>query len=178
MVCAWEESSYMRGPLPPPASPHHDSRAAVWGNASSRDILSFFAKHELKHYVVVDMNIVACSVRLLSVRFLYHCNLFASSYVPIKERLPLYRNTHKSAQPPGSEALRWSRSSPSHLVVCTVIGTVGLWNPVSCDLVRGSGDKVFGERFARLLVSSSSRTLTSSSPTRTSSRTSEASTMT
>jgi hypothetical protein len=49
-------------------------------------------------------------------------------------------------------------------------GTVGLRNPVSCDPVRERGDKVFGERSARLLASSSSRTLTRtmSSPTRTS----------
>ena len=36
-------------------------------------------------------------------------------------------------------------SSPSRLAVPRV-GTIGLWNPVSCDPVRERGDKVFGER--------------------------------
>jgi hypothetical protein len=53
-------------------------------------------------------------------------------------------------------------------------GTVGLRNPVCCDPVREREDKVFRERSARLLASSSSRTLTkrTSFPTRTSSPTS------
>jgi hypothetical protein len=59
-------------------------------------------------------------------------------------------------------------------------GTVGLQNPVSCDPIRERGDKVFGERSARLLASSSSRTptRTTSSPTRTSSPTSTTSSAT
>jgi hypothetical protein len=178
MVCAWEESSYMRGPLPPPASPHHDSRAAVWGNASSRDILFFFCQ-AWTETLCCSGHEYCCMFSSPSARSfplpLQPVRLLLCAYK--REVAPLQKHTQKR-----TATWFWSfaliKIFPSHLAVCTAIGTVGLWNPVSCDVLRENGDKVFGERFARLLVSSSSRTLTSSSPTRTSSRTSEASTTT
>ena len=57
------------------------------------------------------------------------------------------------------------------------VGTVGLRNRTTLSPVREKGDKVFGERSARLLTSSS-RTPTTTSPTTTSSPTSTTSSTT
>jgi hypothetical protein len=115
------------------------------------------------------------SVRLLAVRLASRAACSPPS-VAIKERSLLSANTHHTATTASclqNFALPHSLSHPV-LRRAPRAGTVGLWNPVSCDPVWERGDKVFGERSARLLASSSSRTPTRTifSPTRTSSPTS------
>ena len=79
------------------------------------------------------------------------------------------------------------RSSPERriryylpLAIEFLITTVGLRNPTSLSPMREKGDKVFGERSARLLTGSSRtfRTPTTTSPTTTSSPTSTTSSTT
>ena len=131
------------------------------------------------------MNTAACSVRLPSLRFISQRSLFTSSYVPIKERSLLSRKMHIITCFPATVSSRALRCCSvllhPNLRRAPSVGTVGLRNPATSSPVREKGDKVFGERSARLLVFSSripSRTPTTSSPTTTTSRTSTTSSTT
>jgi len=173
-----------RAPPPLPATPRHDAtrRAASCGNEPSR-CLNFC--HALRVYerslgswkvfAVVDIEYERCTLRLLSVRFISlvpfssRRSLSPPSLAPIKGRSLLSERRTRTSS---------SRHRFLYLSCCSLphpglrraprVVTVGLRNRTTLSPVREKGDKVFGERSARLLTSSS-RTPTTTSPTTTSS---------
>jgi hypothetical protein len=173
------------------ASPHHDARARRGLRNVPRCRAFLFIKHdwtmelnghvEAKKICLSRKWIRDCSVRLLAVRFTSR-DACSPPSVAIKERSLLSANTQHTATTASclqSFALPHNLPHPV-LRRAPRARTVGLRNPVSCDPVWERGDKVFGERSAHLLASSSSRTptRTTSSPTRTSSPTSTTSSVT
>jgi hypothetical protein len=82
--------------------------------------------------------------------------------VPIKERSPLSRSTHTKAHNHLLPKLCADQDLPHPILRrASWVGIVGLWNPISCDTVRESGNKVFGTASARLLTLSRTRTTSS-----------------
>ena len=115
-------------------------------------------------------------VRFVSLRcFTSRCSLFASfSRAYIREVAPLQRDTSEDPLPLATKFLSTAlllRSSPSRLAACTAGRDSRPLKPHLLSPVQEKGNKVFGERSARLLTSSSRtpRTLTTTSPTMTSS---------
>ena len=134
---------------------------------------------ELKRFSVVDTKFerrassaAACSLRLTSCR-----SLFASfSCAYIREGTPLQRDTAEDPLPLATKFLSTAlllRSSPSRLAACTAGRDSRPPKPHLLSHVREKGDKVFGERSARLLAASSRtiRSPTTSSPMSTTSST-------
>jgi len=145
---------------------------------------------KLKHFVCAwTLNSNGSPLRLLSVRFVSRIpfssrrNLSPPSLAPIKGRSLLSerrtRTTSSSRHRFLSTALLL-RSSPSRLAACTAGRDSRPPKPHSLSPVREKGDKVFGERSARLLAASSRtiRSPTTTSPTTTTSLTSTTSSTT
>ena len=97
-------------------------------------------------------------------------DLSPPSLVPIKGRLLLPERRTRTSPSSRNRFLSLSCCCLPHpgLRRAPRVGTVGLRNHTTLSPVREKGDKVFGERSARLLTSSS-RTPTTTSPTTTSS---------
>ena len=180
----------------PPASPHHASSrcAAGCGNEPSRCLNFCHALREYerslggwKVFAVVDIEYERCTLRLLPVRFVSlvpfssRRSLSPPSLAPIKGRSLLSeRRTRTSSSRHRFQSLSCCCLSHPGLRRAPQVGTVGLRNRTSLSPVWEKGDKVFGERSARLPTSSSRtpRTPTTTSPTTTSSPTSTTSSTT
>ena len=124
-------------------------------------------------------------VRFVSLRcFTSRRSLFASlSCAYIREVAPLQRDTSEGPLPLATQFLSTAlllQSSPSRLAACTAGRDSRPPKPHLLSPVREKGDKVFGERSARLLAASSRtiRSPTTTSPTTTSSPTSTTSSTT
>ena len=135
----------------------------------------------MKRFLYWTLNSNGAPLRPLPVRFVsLRCftsrrSLFASfSCAYIREVAPLQRDTPEDPPPLATKFLSTAlllRSSPSWLAVCTAGRDSRPPKPHLLSPVREKGDKVFGERSARLLTSSSRtpRTRTTISPTSTTS---------
>ena len=175
----------MHAPPLPPASPCHASsrRIAGCGNEPRRCLNFCHARRVYERSRERASSAAACSLRLPSLLHL--------PPLPLRVLLMcLYKRGRSSLERTPEDPLTLAtkflstalllRSSPSRLTACTAGRDSRPPKPHLLSPVREKGDKVFGERSARLLAASSRtiRSPTTTSPTTTSSLTSTTSSTT